>query len=113
MTYPGAAIPDSAVPRAELLLTNVEVLDVDLTIPPRRGAAPVDPSQPVAQRASTSAVTYLLALRADDAEKVIYQTEFESLYASLVADDAPPAGPTPGQDGSTILQEEPNDAFNG
>ncbi len=37
---------DVAVPRAELLLTNVEVLDVDLTIPPRRGTAPVDPSQP-------------------------------------------------------------------
>jgi len=107
------ATGEALVPRAELLLTNVEVLDVDLTIPPRRGTAPVDPSQPAAQRASGSAVTYLLALRADDAEKVIYQTEFESLYASLTADEAPPAGPTPGRDGSSILAEEPNVSVNG
>jgi Flp pilus assembly protein CpaB len=103
---------DAAVPRAELLLTNVEVLDVDLTIPPRRGSAPVDPAQPAAQRASGTAVTYLLAVRADDAEKVVYATEFESLYASLTADDAAPAGPTPGRDGGTILAEEPNVAVN-
>lgn len=106
------AAGEALVPRAELLLTNVEVLDVDLTIPPRRGTAPADPSQPAAQRASGTAVTYLLALRADDAEKVIYQTEFENLYASLTADEAPPAGPTPGRDGGTILAEEPNVAVN-
>ena len=107
---------DRPSPRAELLLTNVEVLDVDLTIPPRRGTAsqPTDGTDgTAAQRASSSAVTYLLALRSDDAEKVIYQTEFESLYASLTADEAPPAGPTPGRDAETILAEEPNVAFNG
>ncbi|MGH9273236.1 MAG: Flp pilus assembly protein CpaB [Acidimicrobiales bacterium] len=104
---------DTPVPRAELLLTNVEVLDVDLTIPPRRGTASTDPAQPAAQRASSTAVTYLVAVRADDAEKVIYTTEFESLYASLTADEAPPAGPTPGRDGSSILAEEPNVAVNG
>jgi Flp pilus assembly protein CpaB len=104
---------DLPVPRAELLLTNVEVLDVDLTIPPRRGTASADPAQPAAQRASSTAVTYLLAVRADDAEKIVYTTEFASIYATLTADEAPPAGPTPGRDGSSILAEEPNVAVNG
>ncbi|MGH9083868.1 MAG: Flp pilus assembly protein CpaB [Acidimicrobiales bacterium] len=104
---------DRPAPRAELLLTNVEVLDVDLSIAPRRGTAATDPNQPAAQRASGSAVTYLLALRTDDAEKVIFTTEFASFYASLTADEAPPAGPTEGRDPENVLDEEPNDAFNG
>jgi Flp pilus assembly protein CpaB len=108
------AAGDQPVPRAELLLTNIEVLDVDLTIPPRRGTTTGDTgTQSTTQRASTEAVTYLLAVRSDDAEKIIYTTEFESLYASLTADEAPPAGPTSGRDGGNVLAEEPNDAFNG
>lgn len=107
------AAGDQPVPRAELLLTNVEVLDVDLTIPPRRGNTTTDPATANAPRASGTAVTYLIAVRADDAEKVIYTTEFESLYASLTRDDAPPAGPTSGRDGANVLAEEPNVAVNG
>ncbi len=100
------------IPRAELLLTNVEVLDVNLSIPPRRGTV-ADPATAGVPRATSDNVTYLLAVRADDVEKVVFSTEFESLYASLTADEAPPAGPTPGRDPETILQEEPNAAFNG
>jgi Flp pilus assembly protein CpaB len=106
------AAGEQPVPRAELLLTNVEVLDVDLTIPPRRGTAN-DGTTQTTQRASSTAVTYLLAVKPLDAEKIIYTTEFEGLYASLTADDAPPAGPTPGRDGGNVLEQEPNDAFNG
>ncbi|MEX2293199.1 MAG: Flp pilus assembly protein CpaB [Acidimicrobiales bacterium] len=95
-------------PRVELLLTNVEVLDVDLTIPARDTTATGDG----AQRASGSTVTYLLALRTLDAEKVIYTTEFARFYASLTAVDAPPSGPTPGRDADNVLAEEPNDAAN-
>ena len=51
--------------------------------------------------------------RPADVEKVVWGTQFETLYASLTADDAPPAGPTPGRDPETILQEEPNAAFGG
>jgi hypothetical protein len=99
--------------RSELLLTNVEVLDVDLTIPPRRGSATEPGSTSTDQRASSSAVTYLLALRVDDAEKVIFLSEDAGgLYASLVADEAQPAGPTPGRSGADIFEEEPNAAFN-
>lgn len=109
------AAGEAPVPRAELLLTNVEVLDVDLTIPPRRGTQQqgADPAAGTTPRASADAVTYLLAMRADDAEKIIFTTEFAKLYATLTADDAPPAGPTPGRDGTNILAEEPDAAFNG
>lgn len=108
------AAGDGPVPRAELLLTNVEVLDVDLTIPARRGSTTAaDPATSSTPRASAQTVTYLLAMRADDAEKAVYTTEFAKLYATLAADDAPPAGPTSGRDGLNILDEEPNDAFNG
>jgi len=107
-----SALTGDAVPRAELLLTNVEVLDVNLTIPPRRGAS-TDPADAGAARATGENVTYLLALRPDDIEKIVWATEFEALYASLTADEAPPAGPTPGRDPETILEEEPNAAFGG
>lgn len=108
-----APVGGRPAPRAELLLTNVVVLDVDLSIAPRRGSAPTDPSQPAAQRASGATVTYLLALRTDDAEKVIFTTEFASFYATLTGDNAAPAGPTPGRDTESVLDEEPNVAFNG
>ncbi len=103
---------EAQVPRAELLLTNVEVLDVDLTIPARRGTAAADGSSG-SPRPSGENVTFLLALRADDVEKVVWSTEFEALYASLTGADAPPAGPTSGRDPSSILREEPNAAFGG
>ena len=90
--------------RAELLLSNVEVLDVNLTIPPRRGTAP-DSAGATAQRSSSSEITYLLALRPGDVEKVVWATEFEGLYASLTATDAAPAGPTPGRDLGNVLQD--------
>lgn len=99
------------VPRAELVLTNVEVLDVDLSIAPRRGTGSSDSSQPAAQRATGSTVTYLLALRTADVEKAIFTTELASFYATLTLADAPPAGPTIGRDPQTVLDEEPNVAF--
>jgi pilus assembly protein CpaB len=93
----------SPAPRAELLLTNIQVLDVNLAIPARRGTADAS-----ATRATGDNVTYLLAVRTADAEKIVFTTEFESLYATLTAENAPPAGPTPGRDGSNILEVEPN-----
>lgn len=93
----------AAAERAELVLSNVEVLDVDLTIPPRRGST-TDPNAGGTPRASGSAVTYLLALRPEDAERVIYLTQFQDLYASLVADEAAPAGQTPGRDLQSVFE---------
>lgn len=105
---PTVALDNTPVPRTELLLTNVEVLDVDLTVPARRGNTQADST---IARPAGETVTYLLAVKTADAEKVIFNTEFESLYASLTAKNAPPAGPTPGQDGGSILSQEPNAAF--
>jgi pilus assembly protein CpaB len=96
-------VGDHPLPRAELLLTNIQVLDVNLTIPARRGT--IDPAAP---RATGDNVTYLLAVKSADAEKVVYATEYQALYATLTAKDAPPAGPTPGADGDSILSVEPN-----
>jgi Flp pilus assembly protein CpaB len=92
-------------PHSELLITNVEVLDVNLSIPARRGQAVEDASVP---RSTSESITYLLAVRTADAEKLVFTTEFHSLYATLTAKDAPPAGPTPGRDGENIFEVEPN-----
>jgi Flp pilus assembly protein CpaB len=96
------AVQGVTIPRAELLLTNVRVLDTNQTIP-TNGV-----STDASTRPGGNDVTFLLALRSEDVERVVYDTSFQQLYASLVKDDAPPAGPTPGQSGDTILDVEPN-----
>jgi Flp pilus assembly protein CpaB len=99
-------------PRAELLLTNVDVLDVSNQQAARVTQSSTTPNAPQGVRSSGESITYLLALKTLDVEKVIYQSSFHNLYATLVAKDAPPAGPTPGRDFTNILEEEPNVAFN-
>jgi Flp pilus assembly protein CpaB len=99
---PQYPIEGATLPRAELLLTNVRVLDTNLTIP-TNGV-----SQDASARAGGQDVVYLLAVRTVDAEKVIFDTSFEALYATLVNGDAAPAGPTEGQSGDSILAVEPN-----
>lgn len=76
---------------AKLLLPNVQVLDVSQEI------APVT-AQPVADNANTTArtpgnppITYLLALPADQAEKAIYFTTYNSLYLTLMPKDQAPS----------------------
>jgi len=103
--YPTGTAGEAPTPRAELLLSGVEVLDVDLSIPARRGSGQVsnDPTTTGQTRASAQNVTFLLALTPEDAEKVLYSTEFASLYATLQAPDAPETGDTPGRDGGSVL----------
>jgi pilus assembly protein CpaB len=113
-TPDGAPLP-YAVPRVELMLTNVLVLDVNQVVAPlRTQAAAADPNNPTAPaRTGSESITFLLALQPDDAEKVIFQqvTDGHLLYVSLAGKDAQPAGPTTGQDDTTILSEEPDAAF--
>lgn len=78
-------------PRAELVLSNVEVLDVNVDIPARRATAATEAGQPAPARTGGTPITYLLALRTPDVEKAVYLTEFQSLYATLTAEDAGPA----------------------
>ncbi len=91
-------------PRAQLLLSNVDVLDVSNQTAPRRTQAATDPNAAAPARAGGEAVTYLLALPTADVEKVIFQSSFQSLYATLTADQAPLAGPTPGRDLFNIFE---------
>jgi Flp pilus assembly protein CpaB len=89
-------------PRAELLLTDVRILDINVDIPSRAGTASQDGATTAPARAGGDPITYLLALRTADVEKVIFQTSFEELYATLLPEDAGPTDDTPGQDGGTV-----------
>jgi hypothetical protein len=63
------------LPLAKLILSNVQVLGVS-----NAGAN----------------VTYVLAVNADEAERVIYLASFEGIWLTLVRDGAPAVGGTPG-----------------
>ena len=97
----------SALPRTELILTNVLVLDVSdqaarstaATPPPAEGQQPTT----VSRQTDEAPLTYLLALRPTDAERVMQVSQFAQLYFSLTADGAAPAGDTPGVDGRSVL----------
>jgi len=99
----GSAAP---VPRTELILTNVLVLDVSAQ-DPRSTTATTTPEQAqatsVSRQTSQAPLTYLLALRPTDAERVVQVSSFAQLYVSLTAEGAAPAGDTPGSDGRTVL----------
>ncbi len=102
-------------PRAELLLTNTLVLDVQV------GTSNLQVSQPQQGEAATGSASdtvVVLAVDTLDAEKVIFATNAtgSDLYLSRVRLDgegnpAPPLPSTPGQDFFTILTEEASAAF--
>lgn len=78
---PGAKL---AAPYAKLILPKVQVLDV------------IGAGAPGAQ-------TFLVALNESDAERLIFFMKFESVWATLVADDHRSA-PTPGRDYGNALK---------
>jgi Flp pilus assembly protein CpaB len=92
-------------PRAELLLSNIDVLDVSNQTAPRRTQTATDPSAPAPARAAGESVTYLLAIPVADVEKVVFQTSFQTFYVTLVAENAPPVGPTNGRDSANIHED--------
>lgn len=100
--------------RAELLLTNTLVLDV------QQGTAPLQVSQPAEGTATAQggggSLIVVLALDTIDAEKVIFASQSAQLYLSRVRVDdagnpAPPVAATPGIDFGTVLAEEAGAAF--
>lgn len=105
----GAATPDSGaearLPRTEMILTNVLVLDVSA----QEGrsidnAAQTPEGETTVGRAAQGApLTYLLALRPTDAERLIQVSSFAGAYVSLTADGASPVSDTPGSDGGSVL----------
>lgn len=107
----------AAGPRAELLLTNTQVLDIQPGTAPLQVSQPADPST-AAPPAAGGSLIVVLALNTVDAEKVIFATKAggTQLYFSRVRVDeennpAPPVEATPGVDASTVLAEEPGDGF--
>lgn len=107
--------PPFSMPRAELLLTNTHVLDV------QQGNAPLQISQPAeGQAAAESGGDLIVVFAVDtlDAEKLIFASEVPGarLYLTRVRVDdegnpAPPVESTPGVDFGTILTEEAGAAF--
>ena len=103
-----------ASPRAELLLTKVQVLDVSTQVAPLSSQATTPTTAQVQSRATGgSDIVMLLALDTNDAEKVIFGSQVQGLYlyVTKVDKDGNPAGPTGGQDLLTLLQQEANDAY--
>lgn len=101
-------------PQTKLLLTNVKVLDVTPQVAALTGASNTNASDTgVASRPSASStITVLLALDSIDVEKVVFgsSTTGVNLYLSRVADNAAPAGPTPGRTFDNIFAESPEAA---
>jgi len=72
-------------PSAKLIMQNTEVLTV----------SPVAAGNP----------TYLLAVTAPEAERLVFFTSFDSLYFSLVSKDAAAVGNTPGSFAADALKQ--------
>jgi len=82
-------------PSARLIMQNTEVLSV----------SPSGATTAVAAAATGASPTYLLAVTAPEAERLVFFTSFDSLYFSLVSKDAPAVGPTPGSGAADALKQ--------
>ena len=102
-TAPGFEDP-SFLPRAEMILTNVLVLDVSAQQTTSSQAAQAESSEAINRPRQTGGLTYLLALRPTDAERIVALTSFANIYLSLTADGAPNVPDTPGYSGQNILE---------
>ena len=98
---------DQPVPRTELVLTNVRVLDVSAQQGTSVQQPAADPAtggqQTLGRQQLDTPLTYLLALRPTDAERLVQVTSFADLYLSLTADNAPNVGDTPGVGGDSVI----------
>lgn len=105
----GLATPDGGtearLPRTEMILTNVLVLDVSAQEGRSidNAAQTAEGETTVGRAAQGAPLTYLLALRPTDAERLIQVTSFAGAYVSLTADGAAPVPDTPGSDGGSVL----------
>lgn len=112
----GATAEGVRLPRTELILTNVMVLDVSaqearsIDSASTANAEQQQQGTSVSRQGTATPLTYLLALRPADAERVVQVSQFANLYVSLTAQDAPPAGDTPGADGGSVLAPVSSDS---
>ncbi len=102
-------IASEPVPRTELALTNILVLDVSAqqatSVQNTNGQAAqsgqTDPNA-VGRPPLGTPLTYLLALKPADVERMVQLSSFADVYLSLTADNAPAAGDTPGVAGDNV-----------
>lgn len=94
------------LPHVELILTNVLVLDVSGQAATSTDAATAadDPTEATTadRRTPTSPITLLLAVRTEDAERLILLDDFGDFHVSLVARQNGAAGDTGGRNPTTI-----------
>ena len=95
-------IKGATLPRAQLLLSGVRVLDVNQVI-----AANTTTAADGTVRAGGASVTYLLAVKTTDVEKLVFASKFESLVATLTDGQSPQSTRTPGAGGDNILDVQP------
>ena len=94
------------LPRTELALTNVLVLDVsaqqETSVQSANANANANQTQTIGRQPLSTPLTYLLALKPTDVERMVQMTTFADVYLSLTADNAPVAGDTPGVSGDNV-----------
>lgn len=95
----GLEIP---LPRSELVLTNVLVLDVSAQQGTSLQQTAEGQDSTLGRQPLNAPLTYLLALRPTDVERMVQMTSFADFYLGLTADDAPPVGNTPGVAGDSV-----------
>jgi Flp pilus assembly protein CpaB len=94
----GNVKPAEGEPMTKLVLGGVRVLDVSTEVAPRVA------SGETSERAGTSNVTYLLALDADQAERVIYLATNQELWLTLQGEGNPPVPSTPGRTSADVFK---------
>ena len=90
------------VPRSELVLTNVLVLDVSAQQGTSVQQTAEGQDATLGRQPLNTPLTYLLALRPTDVERMVQATSFADVYLSLTADNAPPVSDTPGVAGDSV-----------
>jgi Flp pilus assembly protein CpaB len=98
----GAAIAGGEF--AQLIMTNVRVLDISQTVP--TNGVTTDPSTGTV-RGGGGDITMLLAVETADAERIVYMKQGNSIYATLVRDDAPPAKSPGGIGAGNVTKLDP------
>lgn len=104
---PGTAAgvnPNSApLPRTELLLTNVLVLDVSEQAVSSTGAAAAAGTTGAVRPVSDRPITFLLAMKPTDIERIVLMDSFGDIQLTQTAKDAPPTGNTDGASADNVL----------
>lgn len=97
----GFTCPPLTLPRAELLVTNVEVLAVDRQVAAADASTattlPPGSSASITRETDEGSITFFLAVSTEDAERIIFAQSTGRLYATLQAPDAGPSPETPGK----------------